>query len=133
MVIGNLRKRPRPDPLFETRPSDLVEGQEQVAWEIIQRLQKKVKELQSQVRQIRQATPPSNTFVSIKQHKRPAGKSCLTEERKALLRCYEICRGEKEHAKLVTTSDPLLRTTFYVGYSINTVNNTVLRRDNRDT
>ncbi|KAG0365856.1 hypothetical protein BGZ54_006121, partial [Gamsiella multidivaricata] len=58
------RKRPCLDPLSETLSNDLEKEEEPIASEIlemIEKLQKKVKLLQSQGRGLRKVPPPNNT------------------------------------------------------------------------
>ncbi|KAI7820119.1 hypothetical protein BC939DRAFT_530755 [Gamsiella multidivaricata] len=82
------RKRPCLDPPSETLSNDMEEEEEPIASETLEmteKLQKKAKLLQSQIRELRKITPPSNMFVSIKKNTR---NFVETEDIKAKRRHY---------------------------------------------
>ncbi|KAG0215260.1 hypothetical protein BGX28_000479 [Mortierella sp. GBA30] len=75
---------------------------------------------------------PPGAHVQIADHKRTKGKKLSEDERRAATHCYYVCKKEQETTKVVSTADPYLRTSYYMGMSQKTVKDCVTDSNRED-
>ncbi|KAG0311478.1 hypothetical protein BGZ99_010131, partial [Dissophora globulifera] len=103
---------------------------------MVERLKQDLKEerrtSQDLRRQLERHQRQPTASIRTNEHERKKGAKLINEEKRAVLHCLEACREEKASVASVSTADPYLRTSAYIGVGSRTIHDVELGRNQED-